>query len=118
MNIALENILKKCLDKNNNTRSEGEKEINTLANQDFGLLLESCSEFLADESKQVQLRQLSATLIKNLVNNIVEHKGKWTRLPEEQKAKIKQNTFQCLGSSSKDIRKASGLCVAGNQILT
>jgi hypothetical protein len=114
INTSLDDILAQCMNKNNNIRQEGELMIDTLATNNFGDLLTQCAIFLADESKIVQHRQLCATLIKNLINYIPKHQGKWTQLPEDQKLNIKNYTISCLASDNKDIRKASGLTVAGN----
>ncbi len=111
---TLDDILSKCMDKNNSLRQEGEQQIDHLANTNFGDFLTQCAIFLSDESKPTQQRQLCATLIKNLINYLPQHHGKWANLPEEQKVNIKNFTISCLASDSKEIRKASALTVAGN----
>jgi hypothetical protein len=109
----LDDILNKCLSHDGSTRNEGEAQIDQCATANFGDLLEKCSVFLADESKQVAPRQLCATLIKNLINFIPKHSGKWDQLPLDMKGTIKNHTISSLASNSKDIRKAAGLTVAG-----
>jgi hypothetical protein len=118
MNISLEEVLEKCLSKVNVTRQEGEYLIETFATSDFGLLLEQCSIILADNNKKVPVRQLCATLIKNLINFIPHHQGKWSALHLDQKLAIKNHILFCLSSDNKDIRKASGISVAGKLHLT
>jgi hypothetical protein len=114
----LQDILNKCLNTDRSTRQEGEAFIDQLATNNFGALLQDCAVFLSDESKQVQLRQLCATLIKNLILNVHKHHGKWDLLPLDTKANIKSYTLSCLASTFKEIRKAAGLTVAGNIYLT
>jgi hypothetical protein len=110
-------ILTKCLNPNNSTREEGEALVDQLATNNFGSLLENCAVFLSEETKPIHLRQLCATLIKNLINFIPKHHGKWDLLPMETKANIKSYTLSCLASSFKEIRKAAGLTVAGMFII-
>ncbi len=114
MNNTLDEIFKLCLSPDNLSISEGEKRIENLANTNFGDLLINFAEFLANESKPVRERQLCATLIKNLINFIPQHSGKWGLLQDEQKTLIKNFTISCLASEDRDIRKAAALTVAGN----
>jgi hypothetical protein len=109
-------VLNKCLNPNRSTREEGEALIDQYATNNFGTLLENCAIFLSEEQKPIQLRQLCATLIKNLINFIPKHSGKWDLLPMETKTNVKSYTLSCLASSFKEIRKAAGLTVAGKTI--
>jgi hypothetical protein len=118
MNINLDEVLEKCLSSVNLIRQEGEHLIDTFATNDYGLLLQQCSDILADNNRKVAIRQLCATLIKNLINYVPKHQGKWTELPIDVKFHIKNNTISCLASDINDIRKASGVTVAGKIHLT
>jgi hypothetical protein len=114
MNINLSEILNKCLSANSSLRQEGEKNLEQMANTNYGNLLELCARELSDEDKTKETRQLSATIIKNMICNSEEHMHKWHELSSELKTKIKSYTLSCLASKIKEVRKASGLAVAGN----
>ena len=110
---TIDEILKMCLGPDNKSIEEGEKRIENIASNNFGDLLTNFAQFLADENKPTRQRQLCATLIKNLINFIPQHKGKWGLLHDEQKILVKNHTISCLASDIKDIRKAAALTVAG-----
>jgi hypothetical protein len=111
-------VLHQCLNKDNEIRKEAESQIRIFANSDFGNTLILCSHILGDESQNIQIRQLCATLIKNLITIFPEHTDEWTSLSSDVKEIIKNNICGSLGSSFKQIRKASALCVAGILHLT
>ena len=70
------------------------------------------SEKLSDEKEPKEIRQLSATLIKNTISNS-DYIKKYLEIPSEKKIFIKNNILSTLASPILDIRKAAALAVAG-----
>jgi len=71
------------------------------------------AEVLANESEHKSIRQISATIIKNILNYNQQFKGKWLLLDESTQIKIKERVLSTLASNEKDVRKAAALTVVG-----
>ena len=105
-------ILKNVLNPNQNIRKSSEEQIEQLLNQNFGKFIIELSKKISTESEEKQVRQISATIIKNMVNNI-KYIKKWFELSENIKKTIKENVLSSLNSNDIDIRKAAALALAG-----
>ena len=111
-NDQLTIILQNALNFDQNSRKKAEEEIKNLMKQNFGQFLIELSKKLSFESEKKELRQISATIIKNIVNN-KEYTEKWFQLQEDLKKLIKDNILSTLASQDIDIRKAAALSLAG-----
>lgn len=108
LSLILENIL----NPNQNIRNQAENEINLLLDHNFDQFLIELSKKLSIESEKKQVRQISSTIIKNMVGNI-KYTEKWLKLSEEIKQTIKNNILSTLASKDIEIRKAAALALAG-----
>ena len=113
MSNEISQIFKEALNPNLSIRQLAEHKINQLAEQNFSNFLLSCATELSDESKPKETRQLSSTLIKNLILISPLFQGRWITLPLDEKQTIKSLVMSTLASNDKDIRKAAALVVAG-----
>ena len=111
-NDQLTIILQNALNFDQNSRKKAEEKIKNLMKQNFGQFLIELSKKLSFESEKKELRQISATIIKNIVNN-KEYTEKWFQLQEDLKKLIKDNILSTLASQDIDIRKAAALSLAG-----
>ena len=93
-------------------RTSAENQIKLLASENLSEFLISISEILSDEKERKEIRQLSATLIKNIISN-VNYIQKYFEISSDTKQKIKNNILSTLASSILEIRKAAALAVAG-----
>jgi hypothetical protein len=114
---TLTEILEKCLSPENLRRKEGEDQVNSIAKQNFGLLLIELSKILSDENVIPHVRTLSSTILKNLINNQHDFKGKWDCLSSDERAQIKNNSLASLASLDKEVRKAGAIATAGKFFL-
>jgi hypothetical protein len=106
-------ILTKSRSENDSVRNQAERDLDTLAVENFGGLLEDCAIEMSNESSKKENRQLCGTLIKNMILFQEKHKGKWEQLDQKLKSSIKDHVISCLASNVKDIRKAAASTVAG-----
>ena len=104
--------LSNILSPNFNLRTQAEKQINLLVSQNLSQFLISISERLSDENEKTNIRQLSATLIKNMISkpNYIQ---KYFQIPLELKQNIKNNILSTLASPIIEVRKAAAIAVAG-----
>ena len=104
--------LSNILSPNFNLRTQAEKQINLLVSQNLSQFLISISERLSDENEKTNIRQLSATLIKNMISkpNYIQ---KYFQIPLEPKQNIKNNILSTLASPIIEVRKAAAIAVAG-----
>ena len=105
-------ILQNALNVDLNIRKQAEEEIKKLFNNNYGQFLVELSKKISYESEKKEVRQISATIIKNMVNN-KEYTEKWFNLNEDIKKIIKDNILSTLASKQIDIRKAAALALAG-----
>lgn len=108
-------ILTNCRSGNGDVRNKAERDIDNMAMNDFGVLLEQCSAHMADDDAIKENRQMCATLIKNMILYQEKHSGKWENLPFEQKVRIKNNVLSCLASKVKEVRKAAAVTISGKR---
>ena len=111
-NDQLTIILQNALNVDLNIRKQAEEEIKKLFNNNYGQFLVELSKKISYESEKKEVRQISATIIKNMVNN-KEYTEKWFNLNEDIKKIIKDNILSTLASKQIDIRKAAALALAG-----
>ena len=93
-------------------RKSSENQINLLASQNLSEFLLLISEILSGEKEQKEIRQLSATLVKNIISSN-DYIQKYLEICSEIKQKIKNNILSTLASPILEIRKAAALAVAG-----
>ena len=105
-------ILKSILDSNLNIRHQAEEKINQLLSENFGEFLIELSKKIATENENTEVRQISATIIKNMVNN-TKYTEEWFKLQDNIKKTIKDNVLSTLNSSDINVRKAAALALAG-----
>jgi len=106
----LTKILWGAIQADDKIRKPAEEEILKLTNNNFSLFLFELSKKQADEKMIKPIRQLSATLIKNIIN---DHQEQWLNLDVNYKEQIKNNILSTLVSPDMDIKKAAGLCISG-----
>ena len=106
-------LLKDALSSDNKLIRESEIKINTIASQNFGEFLYLVAEVLANESEHKSVRQISATIIKNILNYNPIFNGKWLQLDQYTQTRIKDRVLSTLASTEKDVRKAAALTVVG-----
>ena len=109
---TLNQILSNILSADLALRTQSETQINFLASENLCQFLISLSEKLSDETEQKEIRQLSSTLLKNIISN-KNYIDKYFKISPEKKQKIKNNILSTLASSNVNIRKAAALAVAG-----
>ena len=103
-------IIGKLLENNNQIRNNAQSQITEIISNNTEESLLSCSEFLNDDSIKLELRQLSSTIICNILKSS-QNINKWILMNNKLQQNIKNNIFACLGSSNKDLRKAAGRSV-------
>jgi hypothetical protein len=111
--MEISSLLSDALSTNDMIRKQAEANIEIITAQDYGGFLLECGKELANEGVMKGIRQIAATLIKNLIVISPNHIGKWALLPIETKSLIKKTVLSTLASGDKDIRKAAALAVAG-----
>ena len=109
---TLNQILSNILSADLALRTQSETQINFLASENLSQFLISLSEKLSDETEQKEIRQLSSTLLKNIISN-KNYIEEYFKISPEIKQKIKNNILSTLASSNIEIRKAAALAVAG-----
>jgi hypothetical protein len=107
-------ILTKSRNEKKEIRQQAELEIDAMATNNFGKLLDDCSKEMANESAIKENRQLCGTIIKNVILYQEKHRGKWEQLDPMLKHSIKNHVLSCLASNVKDVRRAAASTVAGN----
>ena len=111
-NDQLTIILQNALNFDQNIRKQAEDQISTFLSQNFGQFLVELSKKISTEQEKKEVRQISATIIKNMINN-EKYIEEWFKLSDEIKKAIKDNVLSTLASSDVDIRKAAALTLAG-----
>ena len=108
LSLYLENALNPDM----NIRKQAEDKINSICGQNFGGFLLELSKKISTEQEKKMVRQMSAVLIKNMLNR-EEYSPQWFNLNEEIKSVVKNNILSTLASNDIDIRKSAALTVAG-----
>jgi len=112
--MDLMKILKDALCHDEKIIKESEMNINNLATQNFGGFLIELAEILSNEGVEKGIRQISATIIKNMIAYNQLFLGRYLQLDPETKIQIKNRVLSTLASSDKDVRRAAALAVVGN----
>ena len=104
--------LENALNPDMNIRKQAEDKINSFCDQNFGQFLLELSKKISTEQEKKIVRQMSAVLIKNMLNK-EGYSAQWFNLNDEAKTLIKNNILSTLASNDIDIRKSAALTVAG-----
>ena len=104
--------LENALNPDMNIRKQAEDKINSFCDQNFGQFLLELSKKISTEQEKKIVRQMSAVLIKNMLNK-EGYSAQWFNLNKEAKTLIKNNILSTLASNDIDIRKSAALTVAG-----
>ena len=104
--------LENALNPDMNIRKQAEDKINSFCDQNFGQFLLELSKKISTEQEKKIVRQMSAVLIKNMLNK-EGYSTQWFILNEEVKKLVKNNILSTLASNDIDIRKSAALTVAG-----
>ena len=107
----LTQILLNALNGNDSLRKEAENQIFRLASENLTIFLINVSSKISNEQEEKQVRQISATIIKNIISKS-EYTQKWLNLDEKDKIQIKNHVLSSLASQDIDIRKAAGNVIA------
>ena len=111
-NDQLTLILQNALNPDMNVRKQAEDQINHLIDQNFVQFLLELSLKISNEKEKKEVRQMSATIIKNMIGK-EKYTVQWFQLPEDKRKPIKDNILSTLASEDIDIRKAAALSLAG-----
>ena len=95
-----------------NIRKQAEDQVKLFFSQNFGQFLIELSKKISTEQENMQVRQVSATLIKNAINE-AKYTEEWFKLSEDIKKIIKDNILSTLASNNVNVRKAAALALAG-----
>ena len=106
----LSQLLAASIDANEEIRNKAQQEINNLTNNNFDRFLLELSKKQASENEPIKIRQLCATIIKNIIKN---SENAWLNLNKDFRDEIKNNILSTLISKDINIKKAAALCIAG-----
>ena len=107
----LTQILQNALSGNDSLRKEAESQITRLASENLSQFLITISSKISNEQEEKRIRQISATLIKNIISKD-EYTQKYLNLDQKDKTQIKNHVLSTLASQDIDIRKAAGNAIA------
>ena len=107
---ALSQLLAASISPNEAIRNKAQQEINNLTNNNFEQFLLELSKKQASENEPNEIRQLSATIIKNIIKG---SENSWLSLDKDFRNEIKNNILSTLISKDINIKKAAALCIAG-----
>ncbi len=116
LNVLSQNfssLLQAALSADKSKREEAEMSLSYYASNNFSEFLYKLSSELADETKPVASRQLSATYFKNIITMNDRLRDVWITLDASVKDNIKLTILSCLASTRKEIRRATGTVIAG-----
>jgi len=116
MDINISVILSEARNYQPEIRKKAEGILENLAKQDFFEFLKQLVSELSDEEKSKENRQLAATIIKNMITYMDSLKNIWLNFPEEKSNFIKNAILSTLASKVKDVRRAAGHTIAGNNL--
>ena len=111
--LNISQLLQMALEADETKRNTGMNSLNSIADSNLSLFLQKLGEILSDESKRLEIRQLSAILIKNSLVKVEHFQEIWkTQLPQEEKNKIKLLVLSTLASSKKQIRTIASTVIS------
>jgi importin subunit beta-1 len=111
--MEIRTLLSEALSPDQTRRNQAEEQINQIASLHFGPFIIACSQELSNEKNQKGVRQIAATLLKNMICFTERYKGMWQALDKNSKVQVKQHVLSTLASSEKEVRKAAAFTVAG-----
>ena len=94
-----------------NIRKQAEDQVQLFLSQNYGQFLIELSKRISTEQENVQVRQVSATVIKTAVNS-PKYVEEWFKLSDDIKKAIKDNVLSTLASNNVNVRKAAALALA------
>ena len=107
---ALSQLLAASINPDDTIRNQAQQEINNLTNNNLEQFLLELSKKQANEKESKEIRQLCATMIKNMIKN---SENIWLNLDPNFRNEIKNNILSTLISQDINIKKAAALCIAG-----
>jgi hypothetical protein len=113
--MNIDEILLSVLSGNNIKIQEAENCLRQIGESDYAKMLSELAEKLSDENISIEIRQLSASIIRNSIRE--GDSSNWFSLNNEIKDLIKTNVLSSLASQHKEIRKSGSLAVAGNKFI-
>ena len=107
---ALTQLLAASINPEEGIRTKAQQEIDNLTNNNLEQFLLELSKKQASEKESNEIRQLCATMIKNMIKNA---ENIWLNLDNTFRNEIKNNILSTLISQDINIKKAAALCIAG-----
>ena len=107
---ALTQLLAASINPEEGIRTKAQQEIDNLTNNNLEQFLLELSKKQANEKESNEIRQLCATMIKNMIKNA---ENIWLNLDNTFRNEIKNNILSTLISQDINIKKAAALCIAG-----
>ena len=107
---ALSQLLAAAIDEKEEIRTKAQAEINNLTANNLDQFLLELSKKQSSDLESNQIRQLCATLIKNIITS---SENNWLNLNQDLRNEIKKNILLTLINKDINIKKAAGLCIAG-----
>lgn len=105
-------LMEGVFNSNESIRNQAVNQLNLIRDQNLGEYLLEVSKKISNEEEKKEIRQMSATIIKNTITTSPFNE-KWFSLPEDLKQNIKKNVLSTLASNEIQIRKAAALALAG-----
>ena len=106
---ALTQLLAASINPEEGIRTKAQQEIDNLTNNNLEQFLLELSKKQANEKESNEIRQLCATMIKNMIKNA---ENIWLNLDNTFRNEIKNNILSTLISQDINIKKAAALCIA------
>ncbi len=113
MSINILDVLKQVTENDTEKIKQGENLLNQLKESDFVSLLMNLSSVLSNDSFDIQIRQLTGVIFKNLISQNPNDTFKWIGIDHMRKYEIKNNILSCLASEFKFVRNAASSLIAG-----
>ena len=106
---ALTQLLLDSINTNTIIRTKAQEEINNLTNNNLNQFILELSKKQSNEKELNTIRQLCATLIKNIIRN---SENNWLNLDINLRNEIKNNILSTLISKDINIKKAAAFCIS------
>lgn len=104
-------IIQNCLSPNNSLRSNAEKELLNLCDQNLYQILLEFSNYISDDSTPSNVRKFCGTFLKHIFSN-EKYISIWNTFSPEMNNLIKTKLLASLASESADTKKACSLAIA------
>ena len=103
-------IIEKCLSSDNIIRSNAEQELLKCCDQNLFEILSKFSNFIADDSTPINIRQFCGTFIKHIFSNET-YVSIWYNFSAEQNNLIKNNILGSLASEKDDTKRTCSMAI-------